>query len=156
MARLAGRSPTRLKGPVCLETRPLEGAHRQFAPSLRLSRNPLLIWTRPVLRKTGTRVGLSRSRRWRRPAASSLGLSMLSAAGLVDPIVSAHEAFVALSAGALAAHTGASQVTAWPAVLLGEEAGVGYSKFSYYTTLGLYVLSFPGLWSVVKRATKTK
>ncbi|CAN0549997.1 unnamed protein product, partial [Ectocarpus sp. 8 AP-2014] len=38
-----------------------------------------------------------------------------------------------------------------------EAAGsVGYSKFSYYTTLGLYVLSFPGLWSVVKRATKTK
>lgn len=43
-----------------------------------------------------------------------------------------------------------------PSLLLGEEASVGYSKFSYYTTLGLYVLSFPGLWSVVKRATKTK
>lgn len=34
--------------------------------------------------------------------------------------------------------------------------GVGYSKASYYTTLGLYVLSFPGLWSVIKRAAKTK
>lgn len=46
MAYLAGRFPTRLKGPVCLDTRPLEGAHRQFAPSLRVSRNVLLIWTR--------------------------------------------------------------------------------------------------------------
>ena len=44
-----------------------------------------------------------------------------------------------------------------PSFLLGDEQiSVGYSKFSYYTTLGLYVLSFPGLWSVVKRATKTK
>mmetsp|Transcript_19436 Transcript_19436/g.28803 ORF Transcript_19436/g.28803 Transcript_19436/m.28803 type:complete len:265 (+) Transcript_19436:27-821(+) len=33
---------------------------------------------------------------------------------------------------------------------------VGYSKLSYYATLGLYVLSFPGLWSVIKRAAKTK
>lgn len=58
---------------------------------------------------------------------------------------------------AIAAHHTAS--TALPSFLLlsDEAAGsVGYSKFSYYTTLGLYVLSFPGLWSVVKRATKTK
>jgi len=31
-----------------------------------------------------------------------------------------------------------------------------YSKASYYTTLGLYVLSFPGIWSQVKRSTKAK
>merc|ERR1712238_527510 len=31
-----------------------------------------------------------------------------------------------------------------------------YSKTSYYTTLGLYVLSFPGIWSQVKRSTKAK
>jgi len=31
-----------------------------------------------------------------------------------------------------------------------------YSKASYYTTLGVYIMSFPGLWSQVKRSTKAK
>lgn len=31
-----------------------------------------------------------------------------------------------------------------------------YSKSSYYTTLALYALSFPGLWSQIKRSTKAK
>lgn len=31
-----------------------------------------------------------------------------------------------------------------------------YSKASYYTILGLYVMSFPGIWSQVKRSTKAK
>lgn len=31
-----------------------------------------------------------------------------------------------------------------------------YSKASYYTTLGVYALSFPGIWSQVKRSTKAK
>eukprot|EP00586_Coscinodiscus_wailesii_P011451 CAMPEP_0172507284 /NCGR_PEP_ID=MMETSP1066-20121228/202752_1 /TAXON_ID=671091 /ORGANISM="Coscinodiscus wailesii, Strain CCMP2513" /LENGTH=263 /DNA_ID=CAMNT_0013284785 /DNA_START=117 /DNA_END=908 /DNA_ORIENTATION=+ len=33
---------------------------------------------------------------------------------------------------------------------------VTYSKASYYTTLALYVASFPGLWSQIKRSTKAK
>ncbi|GAQ78806.1 hypothetical protein KFL_000190250 [Klebsormidium nitens] len=32
----------------------------------------------------------------------------------------------------------------------------GYSQASYYTTLGLFVLSAPGLWSLIKRSTKSK
>jgi len=31
-----------------------------------------------------------------------------------------------------------------------------YSKASYYTTLGLYALSFPGIWSQIKRSTSAK
>ncbi len=31
-----------------------------------------------------------------------------------------------------------------------------YSKVSYYTTLGLYVMSFPGIWSQIKRSTSAK
>ena len=31
-----------------------------------------------------------------------------------------------------------------------------YSNASYYTTLALYVASFPGLWSQIKRSTKAK
>jgi len=31
-----------------------------------------------------------------------------------------------------------------------------YSKASYYTTLGVYIMSFPGLWSQIKRSTKAK
>jgi hypothetical protein len=37
-----------------------------------------------------------------------------------------------------------------------EEGGISYSKASYYTVLGLYALSFPGLWSQIKRSTKAK
>jgi len=33
---------------------------------------------------------------------------------------------------------------------------VTYSNVSYYTTLGVYVLSFPGLWSQIKRSTSAK
>jgi len=32
----------------------------------------------------------------------------------------------------------------------------GYAKSSYYTALGLFMLSLPGLWSLVKRSTKSK
>eukprot|EP00252_Welwitschia_mirabilis_P025317 TRINITY_DN7859_c0_g2_i1.p1 TRINITY_DN7859_c0_g2~~TRINITY_DN7859_c0_g2_i1.p1 ORF type:complete len:269 (+),score=38.18 TRINITY_DN7859_c0_g2_i1:144-950(+) len=32
----------------------------------------------------------------------------------------------------------------------------GYSEASYYTSLGLFVLSLPGLWSLIKRSTKSK
>ena len=32
----------------------------------------------------------------------------------------------------------------------------GYAKSSYYTTLGLYLFSLPGLYSLVKRSTKAK
>jgi hypothetical protein len=37
-----------------------------------------------------------------------------------------------------------------------EEGGVSYSKASYYTVLGLYLFSFPGLWSTIQRSTKAK
>lgn len=32
----------------------------------------------------------------------------------------------------------------------------GYSKSSYYTALGLFLFSLPGLWSLIKRSTKSK
>ena len=41
-------------------------------------------------------------------------------------------------------------------VLLSEDEGVGYSQVSYYTILGLYLMSFPGLWSQIKRSTDAK
>jgi hypothetical protein len=45
-------------------------------------------------------------------------------------------------------------------MLAAEEAAsgddVGYSKASYFTTLGLFVISFPGLYSLVKRSAKSK
>ena len=34
--------------------------------------------------------------------------------------------------------------------------GPGFSQASYYTTLALYVLSFPGVYSLVKRSVKSK
>jgi Cofactor assembly of complex C subunit B len=37
-----------------------------------------------------------------------------------------------------------------------EVAGISYSKASYYTVLGLYLMSFPGVWSQIKRSTEAK
>ncbi|VAH85249.1 unnamed protein product [Triticum turgidum subsp. durum] len=42
------------------------------------------------------------------------------------------------------------------AVGAGAGAGTGYSQASYYTSLGLFVLSVPGLWSLIKRSVKSK
>ncbi|MCL7034871.1 hypothetical protein MKW94_011890 [Papaver nudicaule] len=36
------------------------------------------------------------------------------------------------------------------------ESSTGYSLASYYTSLGLFVLSVPGLWSLIKRSVKSK
>ncbi|XP_078160183.1 cofactor assembly of complex C [Carex rostrata] len=36
------------------------------------------------------------------------------------------------------------------------DADVGYSPASYYTSLGLFVISVPGLWSLIKRSVKSK
>lgn len=36
------------------------------------------------------------------------------------------------------------------------DAAVGYSTASYYTSLGLFVISVPGLWSLIKRSVKSK
>lgn len=40
-------------------------------------------------------------------------------------------------------------------LLLLSEA-TGYSLASYYTSLGLFVISVPGLWSLIKRSVKSK
>jgi len=41
-----------------------------------------------------------------------------------------------------------------PIFTLSENSG--YSEASYYTSLGLFLLSLPGLWSLIKRSTKSK
>lgn len=82
-------------------------------------------------------------------------MSFASPAELVDAAFVAHHAITQGSSGVTETVLGGAAAS-WPSIILGEDTTVGYSKFSYYTTLGLYVLSFPGLWSVVKRATKTK
>mmetsp|Transcript_21848 Transcript_21848/g.61881 ORF Transcript_21848/g.61881 Transcript_21848/m.61881 type:complete len:268 (-) Transcript_21848:186-989(-) len=38
----------------------------------------------------------------------------------------------------------------------GTSGEVSYSRASYYTILGLYLTSFPGLWSTIKRSTSAK
>lgn len=38
----------------------------------------------------------------------------------------------------------------------GTSGDVSYSRASYYTILGLYLMSFPGIWSTIKRSTKAK
>lgn len=43
-----------------------------------------------------------------------------------------------------------------PAELFSVAETVGYSLASYYTSLGLFVISVPGLWSLIKRSVKSK
>jgi hypothetical protein len=43
-----------------------------------------------------------------------------------------------------------------PDYIPGTSGEVSYSRASYYTILGLYLLSFPGLWSTIKRSTTAK
>lgn len=38
----------------------------------------------------------------------------------------------------------------------GTSGDVSYSRASYYAILGLYLFSFPGLWSTIKRSTSAK
>lgn len=45
--------------------------------------------------------------------------------------------------------------TPWQLPVLADE-GTGYSQVSYYFVLGLYVLSFPGIFSLVTRSVKSK
>jgi hypothetical protein len=40
--------------------------------------------------------------------------------------------------------------------IAGTSGEVSYSRASYYTILGLYLVSFPGLWSTIKRSTSAK
>jgi len=54
----------------------------------------------------------------------------------------------------LPAHAVAALAALAPLPALAEDSG--FSAASYYTTLGLYVVSFPGVYSLVKRSGKAK
>jgi len=62
------------------------------------------------------------------------------------------------SNAASAAAAAATSVVTPPKAVTATAQGFSstYSKASYYTTLGLYALSFPGIWSQIKRSTKAK
>ena len=63
-----------------------------------------------------------------------------------------HVAHVSLHDDPLVSYT--LQQNPYHLVLLAESAG--YSLASYYTSLGLFVISVPGLWSLIKRSVKSK
>jgi hypothetical protein len=50
----------------------------------------------------------------------------------------------------------AATTAASPDYIPGTSGEVTYSRASYYVILGLYLTSFPGLWSVIKRSTSAK
>ncbi len=49
-----------------------------------------------------------------------------------------------------------AETTKVPDFIPGTSGEVTYSRASYYTILGLYLTSFPGLWSTIKRSTSAK
>ncbi|XWS40512.1 hypothetical protein CRYUN_Cryun17cG0001400 [Craigia yunnanensis] len=59
-----------------------------------------------------------------------------------------------VSSSALLDHLQHYQKNSDSIFLLAETAG--YSLASYYTSLGLFVISVPGLWSLIKRSVKSK
>eukprot|EP00566_Odontella_aurita_P018706 CAMPEP_0113546614 /NCGR_PEP_ID=MMETSP0015_2-20120614/11901_1 /TAXON_ID=2838 /ORGANISM="Odontella" /LENGTH=319 /DNA_ID=CAMNT_0000447083 /DNA_START=36 /DNA_END=995 /DNA_ORIENTATION=+ /assembly_acc=CAM_ASM_000160 len=77
-------------------------------------------------------------------ASASADAAAVAASDLSAAASTAVEAVQAVSA---------SDAATSAAAAIGEPA---YSKWSYYTTLGLYIMSFPGIWSQVTRSTKAK
>ena len=59
-------------------------------------------------------------------------------------------------AGVSSASVEATGATPAADFIPGTSGEVSYSRASYYTILALYVLSFPGLWSTIKRSTTAK
>lgn len=92
----------------------------------------------------------------------ALALSVLSAivSGLQVPAPAARKPALPQQqqrpafAHALAPAATAAIAALAPLPALADEGG--YSAVSYYTTLALYVVSFPGLYSLVKRSVKAK
>ncbi|XP_076893083.1 protein COFACTOR ASSEMBLY OF COMPLEX C SUBUNIT B CCB1, chloroplastic-like [Bidens hawaiensis] len=61
-----------------------------------------------------------------------------------------------ISASLLLHETSATISAIQSPLLVIADAAVGYSTASYYTSLGLFVISVPGLWSLIKRSVKSK
>ena len=83
------------------------------------------------------------------PLTRAVGMSSLNA---FDP---AHIFEGAISVMADASDA-ADAVTSSSDYIPGTSGEVSYSRASYYTILGLYLLSFPGLFSTISRSTKAK
>lgn len=69
---------------------------------------------------------------------------------LQSPVVPASVSHSAAAASAISSIAAAAPM---PAL---ADTGTGYSKYSYYGVLALFVLSFPGIFSLVKRSVKSK
>lgn len=83
-----------------------------------------------------TTTGITKTRRWRLLSTAQVFSS------LIDPLTSSSSSPLLSHLFQLAETT--TGVTA------------GYSSVSYYTSLGLFVISVPGLWSLIKRSVKSK
>jgi Cofactor assembly of complex C subunit B len=80
---------------------------------------------------------------------ASLAVTHLSPVDLFDTTTVS-----SLLADATAAAT--TSTSSSPDYIPGTSGEVSYSRASYYVILGLYLTSFPGLWSVIKRSTSAK
>mmetsp|Transcript_12333 Transcript_12333/g.16155 ORF Transcript_12333/g.16155 Transcript_12333/m.16155 type:complete len:277 (-) Transcript_12333:171-1001(-) len=87
---------------------------------------------------------------------TSVSLSTKSTSSF-QPASSSSSSLCLVEHSDLISSAAAATTTNWLAdAAVPEAGGVGYSKASYYTILGLYGLSFPGIWSQVKRSTAAK
>ncbi|GMY12967.1 protein COFACTOR ASSEMBLY OF COMPLEX C SUBUNIT B CCB1, chloroplastic [Fagus crenata] len=84
----------------------------------------------------------------RRPSNPTRSKSLLLRVSLQDPFLSSSSYALVEHLHHLYQHNSSSLI------LLAETAG--YSLASYYTSLGLFVISVPGLWSLIKRSVKSK
>ena len=92
-------------------------------------------------------------------SASSVSVTQLSALSFdmmhsIDHINTIFETATSSSTVVLA--DAVADNLASPDYIPGTSGDVTYSKASYYAILTLYGLSFPGLWSTIKRSTKAK
>lgn len=95
----------------------------------------------------------------------NVDMNMIDPSSISDAFSSAYTALADIDVDAVVdvASDAVSAVSdsAATAVAPVEEAAAAvtessYSKVSYYSTLALYLISFPGLWSTIKRSTTAK
>lgn len=92
-------------------------------------------------------------------SSGALKLSIGDPAHLLNDIIHSSSAILAdldTAANTLDLASDASTAAVDAAAPQTQGFSPAYSKASYYTTLGVYILSFPGLYSQIKRSTKAK
>lgn len=114
--------------------------------------------TPATLSNVGVGVGSKKALHAIDPSIFNQHADWMSSSSLIsdEAFVAASNAVTSVADAVTVVSDVATTDVAEPVVSAAASEPASYSKASYYTTLGLYVLSFPGIWSQIKRSTSAK